>query len=111
MQIIFSLEKYGIKLNLHDFSQGMFVQYQKATIQASKDAYVAFNTSGVGVTATAEVRGESVKAAINIGILSGIDVKDVDELKSYVVNWIADELSKHVKTVTTEPADPNLSSA
>jgi len=111
MQILSSQEKHGVKINLHDFTQGMFVQYQKATIQASKDAYVAFNNSGVGVTATAEVRGESVKAAINIGILSGIELKEVDGLKSYVVNWIADELSKHVKTVTTEPADPNLSGA
>ncbi len=110
-QVLSNLEKYGITIHLHDFTQGVFSKYQKTTIQASKDAYVAFNTSGVGVTATAEVRGESVKAAINLGILSGLRLKDVDELKPYVVNWIADELSKHVKAVTTEPADPNSSSA
>jgi len=110
MQILSSQEKYGIKINLHDFNQGAFAKYQKATIEASKDAYVAFNNSGVGISATAEVRGESVKVAINLGILSGVGLKEVDELKSYVVNWIADELSKHVKAVTTEPADPNLSS-
>lgn len=107
MQILSSQEKHGIKINLHDFNQGAFVKYQKATIEASKDAYVVFNNSGVGVSATAEVRGESVKAAINLEILTGIKPEEVDELKSYVVNWIADELAKHVKAVTTEPADPN----
>ncbi len=106
-QILSSQDKYGVTIHLHDFTQGMFSKYQRAAIQASKDAYIAFNTSGVGVTATAEVRGESVKAAIKLGILSGIELKDVDGLKPYVVNWIADELSKHVKAVTTEPADPN----
>lgn len=106
-QVLSSFEKYGIYIHLHDFNQGVFSKYQKASIQASKDAYIAFNTSGTGVTATAEVRGENVKTAIKLGILSGVDSKEVDTLKPYVVNWIADELAKHVKAVTTEPADPN----
>ncbi len=107
MQILSSQEKHGLTINLHDFNQGVYAQYQKETIKASKDAYVAFNTSGVGVTATAEVRGESVRAALRLGILSGIEVKDVDTLKIYVVNWIADELAKHIVSVTTEPTSPN----
>ncbi len=106
-QILSSQDKYGVTIHLHDFTQGMFSKYQKAAIQASKDAYIAFNTSGVGVTATAEVRGETVKAAIKTGILSGLEVTDVDALKTYVVNWIADALKAHVTAVTTEPADPN----
>lgn len=108
MQILSSQEKHGLTIHLHDFTQGMFSKYQKASIQASKDAYVAFSAAqGVCMTATAEVRGETVKAAINLGILSGVDIKDVDGLKPYVVNWIADALAAHVQTVTTEPADPN----
>lgn len=105
-QILSVQEKYSLKICFHDFDQAVFAQYQKQTLIASKNAYVAFNND-TGVTATAELRGESVKAAIQLEIISGIETSHIGTLKPYVVNWLADELRKHVTAVTTEPADPN----
>ncbi len=106
MQILATKEKYGIKINLHDFSQKSFETFQKKTIEASSVAFVAFSERE-GVTAVAVVRGETVRVAITTGILSGLSVEDVNELKPYVVAWIADEVRAHVTAVTTAPPDPN----
>lgn len=99
-------EKYGITFELKDFNQEQFEIYQPAAIAASKRAYTEFE-SGTGITATAVVRGETVRAAISAGILSGIKVEEVGKLKPYIVTWIADEVRDHVKKVVSEPIDPN----
>ncbi len=100
--------KYGVSIELFDFSQKMFELYQMAVIKASRDAYVSFSDSnGAGVSAQAVVRGETVRKAIQFEIIKGIEIKDVDTLKPYVVTWLADEIQAHVKKVTTAPPDPN----
>lgn len=106
MQILSTQEKHGVKVNFHDFSQRQFETYQKETIKASRDAYFSFSESN-GVTASAFVRGETVRAAIQCEIISGLSAAEVNDLKPYVVTWIADELRKHVTAVTTAPTDPN----
>lgn len=106
MQILTTKQKYGIDAHFHDFSQKQFEQYQKETIKASRDAYFAFSESN-GVSAVAVVRGETVRAAIRFEILTGLTLDEVNSLKPYVVEWIADEVRKHVTLVTTAPADPN----
>lgn len=106
MQILYTKDKFGITFHLHDFSQKVFETYQKAVILASKESFVSFSDKE-GVSATASVRGETVRVAIKTGILSGLSVDDVNGLKPYVVSWIADEVRAHVTAVTTAPPDPN----
>ena len=96
----------GCEVIYNDFSQAQFEKYQKATLIATRAAYVAFESGGGG-TADAELRGESVREALRLGILSGFEVEKIGELKPYVVNWMAEELKAHVISITTEPISPN----
>jgi hypothetical protein len=100
------VSKYGLTCTLHDFGQKVFEQYQLSTMKASRDAFVKFDGE-VGVSASASVRGETVRAALKHGILSGITNEDIDQAKPYAIAWLADEIKAHVIAVTTEPADPN----
>lgn len=100
------LDKYGVTAQLCDFSQGAFENFQMTAIKASRDAYIAFSDT-TGVTANAKVRGETVRAAIQNGILKGIEIKDVDSLRPFVVAWLADEIQKHIKQITSAPENPN----
>jgi len=103
-----AIAKYDLSVILNDFSQKQFEAFQMGAIVASRDSFVAFNSSTHdGVSATAMVRGQTVRKAIETGILTGITVEQVDGLKPYVVAWLADEVQKHVKFVTTAPVDPN----
>lgn len=102
------ITKFGFTIKLHDFGQRIFETYQTAVVKASRDAFFAFDGGGGrGVSAESAVRGEAVRAALQLGILSGIDEKQINEAKPYVVTWLADVIKNHVITVTTEPTDPN----
>lgn len=101
------VEKYGVSINLHDFGQDVFEKYQMETIKAARDAFFQFGGDGAGVTAQARVRGETVRTAIRLKILSGIQLADLTDMKPYVVDWIADEIKKHVTSVVMAPNDPN----
>lgn len=103
-----SKTKYSVTITLHDFSQIQFEQYQESTIKAARDAFFPFaGAEGLGVTASAKVRGETVRAALRTQLLSGLTLDEVDGLKPYVVDWIADEIRAHVTQVTKAPPDPN----
>lgn len=102
-----SVEKYGVSINLHDFGQSTFEQYQMETIKAARDAFFQFGGDGTGVTAQARVRGTTVRVALRHKIISGIEIEKVGDMKPYVVDWIADEIKKHVTNVVTAPNDPN----
>ncbi len=101
-------EKDGISVNLHDFGQGIFESYQTQTIGAAQKAFFQFSQNGQGVQATSVIRGETVRTAIRLGIASGIPLADVDTMKPYLVEWLADVIKKHVSDVVAAPADPNL---
>lgn len=101
------VEKYGVSINLHDFGQAVFEDYQLATIKAAQAAFFQFGADGAGVTASAHVRGVTVRTAIRLKIISGIKSADLTDMKPYVVDWIADEIKKHVTSVVTAPNDPN----
>lgn len=107
MQILSTKEKYGLKVNLHDFSQVIFERFQEATVKATRDAFYKFNDTDRGVTATAVQRGEMVRAAIKFEVISGLTAEQVNDLKPYVVTWLANEIQNHVIAITTAPADPN----
>lgn len=100
------IEKYGVAAELKDFGQKTFEVFQRETLKASAEAYFAWSPTS-GVTAQAYVRGCTVREAIRLEILVGVDMAKVDDMKPYVVEWLADEIRKHVKEVTTAPADPN----
>jgi len=100
-------EKDGITVNLHDFGQGIFESYQTQTLAASQKSFFQFSQSGQGVQATAVVRGETVRVALRLGIASGIQLAEVDTMKPYLVDWLADVIKKHVNDVVAAPADPN----
>ena len=102
-----SVEKYGVSINLHDFGQALFEDFQMKTMKASQAAFFQFGTDGSGVTSQARVRGETVRTAIRLKIISGIQLTDLTDMKPYVVDWIADEIKKHVTSVVTAPNDPN----
>ncbi len=111
MEIIKTEAKYEVDVNFHDFGQKTFEQYQIEVIKASRAAYFSFGEAngGNGVSASASVRGETVRKALKYKIISGIDIKDIDDMKPYVIEWLANEIQSHVKHVTTAPADPNSS--
>lgn len=100
-------ERDGVSVNLHDFGQSIFETYQTQTIAAAQKAFYQFSQNGQGVQASAVVRGETVRTAIRLGIASGIPVTDVDTMKPYLVEWLADAIKKHVADVVSAPADPN----
>jgi hypothetical protein len=102
-----SVEKYGVSINLHDFGQTVFEDYQLTTIKAAQAAFFQFGADGSGVTAQAHVRGVTVRTALHLKIISGIQFDDVKDMKPYIVAWIADEVKKHVTSVATAPNDPN----
>ncbi len=103
-----SVEKYGVSITLHDFGQNTFETYQMETIKAARQAFFQFSAeTGQGVTAQARVRGETVRTAIRLKILSGVQLSDLSDMKPYVVDWIAEEIKKHVSNVVTAPTDPN----
>lgn len=100
------LEKYGLSIELKDFTQAQFETYQPQVIKASKAAYTEFD-NGTGVSATSLIRGETVRAAIKVGFLAGVTIEEIGNLKPYVVQWLADEVARHVKEIVTAPTDPN----
>lgn len=100
-------EKDGISVNLHDFGQDIFESYQTITMAAAQKAFFQFSQNGGGVTATAVVRGETVRAAIRLGIATGVQLAEVGTMKPYLVEWLADVIKKHVSDVVAAPADPN----
>lgn len=107
MPVIDTKEKYGVAIHLHDFGQAVFEQYQTETIKASRDAFFQFSQEGAGVTATAAVRGKTVRTAIRLKIVTGITAEDVDSMKPYIVEWLADMIKAHVVSIVSAPADPN----
>jgi hypothetical protein len=102
-----SIEKYGYSITLHDFGQTKFETYQMETLKAARQAFFQFSDDGQGVTAQARVRGETVRVALRLKIISGIELSDLEDMKPYVVEWIAEEIKKHVTNVATAPSDPN----
>jgi acetate kinase len=106
MDVLETKSKYGLTINLHDFSQAQFEEYQPQVIKAAKLAYTEFD-GGTGVSASSVTRGETVRAAVKAGFLTGVTVEEIGELKPYVVEWLADQVRDHVKKVTTAPTDPN----
>ena len=100
-------KKYKLDLQLQDFSQKAFEQYQMRVLQATSRAYVSYEGTNLGVTATAIVRGETIRAAIQHGILTGMNADEVDNLAPAAVVFIADKIAKHVKEITTHEPDPN----
>lgn len=99
--------KYGLTVKLHDFGQKTFEAFQNTTIKAARDAFYAFGDGNTGVTASASVRGETVRGAVRLGILTGITLAEIDEMKPHIVDWLANEIKLHVTNVTTATTDPN----
>lgn len=107
MPILREEEKYGVKVEFRDFGQSAFETYQLTAVKASQHAFFSFGQDGTGVTAQAHVRGESVRAALRLKIVTGVTLEQVASMKPYIVEWIADELKKHIAQVVSAPADPN----
>jgi hypothetical protein len=106
LPVIQSAKKYGVSINLHDFGQAVFEEYQLSTLKASQTAFFQFGSDGTGVTAQAHVRGVTVRTAVRLKIVTGITLDELESMKPYVVDWMADEIKKHVKNVVTPPVDP-----
>ncbi len=100
-------DKYGLSVNLHDFGQSIFEDYQMGTLRAAQKAFVQFGSDGGGVTATAYVRGETVRTALRLKIVTGVTLEEVAAAKPYAIEWLADLIKSHVTKVVTAPADPN----
>ncbi len=109
MPILDTKTKHGVTMSLHDFGQSVFEDYQLTTVKAAQAAFFQFGSDGSGVTAQSHVRGVTVRTALRLKIVSGVTLKEVNDLKPYVVDWMADEIKKHVANVVTPPvdSDPN----
>jgi hypothetical protein len=102
--------KHGVTVHFHDFGQRTFENYQKTYITASRDAFVQWGngSSRNGISANAEIYGAAVRLSLQFEIISGFEAKAIDDMKPYVVKWLADEINIHIKKVVTAPADdPN----
>lgn len=106
MPILDTKTKYDVTVNFHDFNQSVFEDYQLTTVKAAQAAFFQFGSDGSGVTAQSHVRGVTVRTAIRLKIVSGVTLKEANDLKPYVVDWMADEIKKHVANVVTPPVDP-----
>ena len=109
MPILDTKTKHGVTMSLHDFGQSVFEDYQLTTVKAAQAAFFQFGSDGSGVTAQSHVRGVTVRTALRLKIVSGVTPKEVNDLKPYVVDWMADEIKKHVANVVKPPvdSDPN----
>lgn len=99
-------KKYNIHAELVDFSQAQFEKYQTAVITASRQNYYDYG-SGRGITAEAVVTGATIRAAHEIGILSGLTKEQIENLTPKVAAWLVEKIRKHVKDVVTPDSDPN----
>lgn len=100
------MEKYGLTIELKDFTQKQFEIYQPFVIKAAKESYVDFG-GGTGVTANSILDSNVIKAALAAEFLTGVTAEQIGDMKPHIVKWLADEVRKHVKTVLTAPPDPN----
>ena len=98
--------KFGLQVELKDFSQKQYAEFQPQVLRATRDYYFEFGSDG-GLTANAAVRSVTIKAAISAGFLTGITPEQVDELKPYVATWLSEKIEAHVREVTNPPPDPN----
>lgn len=102
------ISKYGLSLELHDFSQAQYEEYQPIVLRAARDNFFDFgNKGGGGIAAQAVVRGATIRAAIQTKFLIGLALEDVGNMKPAAARWLADEIEKHVRDVTNPPPDPN----
>jgi hypothetical protein len=98
----------GYPVTFNDFSQCVFEKYQVDLIKTNNASfYPTSDNSGRGIEATAVRRGGTLRAAITHGIVTGITLEQADNLKPYIVTWLADEIRAHVLQVVTGPTDPN----
>jgi hypothetical protein len=98
--------KFGLTGELNDFSQAQYEQYQPLVIRAMHDNSFDFGLrNGGNIQASAVVRGVAIRAAITTGFLKGITVEDVGKLKPAAATWLANEIEKHVRSVTNPPPD------
>lgn len=100
--------KFGLTVDLKDFSQAQYEQYEPVLIRSIHENTFDFGkTNGGSITAQAVVRGTSIRAAIRAGFLTGITVEEVGKLSPPAVTWLAGKIAEHVKEITTPPPDPN----
>lgn len=99
------ISKYGVTVQLHDFSQAQYEIYEPAVIKAVRDNTYEIPAAKTSSTAQAVVRGASVRAAIKAGFLTGITAEDVDKLSPRAVTWLAEQVGLHVKEVTSPLPD------
>lgn len=100
--------KFGLVVELKDFSQAQYERYQPLVLKAAKDNFFSFGIeNGGGITANAVVRGATIRAAIEAGFLTGLTPAEVGNLKPAAATWLAGKIEEHVKEVTNPPPDPN----
>lgn len=102
------ISKFGVTVELHDFSQAQYEEYQPKVLKAARDNFFDFGSKGGGgISAQAVVRGETIRAAIQAKFLTGISLDDVGKMAPAAARWLAGEIEKHVVKVTNPPPDPN----
>lgn len=100
--------RFGLVIELHDFSQAQYEEYQPLVIKAARDNYYDFGAeNGGGLTANAVVRGTTIRAAIQTKFLTGLTLEEVGKMSPAAATWLAGKIEAHVKEVTNPPPDPN----
>jgi hypothetical protein len=99
---------FGLSVELHDFSQAQYEEYQPLVLKAARDNYFDFGVeNGGGLTANAVVRGATIRAAVRTKILTGITLEDVGKMTPAAATWLAGKIEEHVREITNPPPDPN----
>ena len=86
-------KKYGLNIELKDFSQAQYEMYQDELIKH------------IGKSA-ASTNGAVVRAAKMAGFVSGLP-EDIGAMPPAAVRWLTDKIHEHVMAVANPPDDPN----
>lgn len=84
----------NVSAELHDFNQAGYETYHTALMQGVE-----------GKVSSAVANGAVVKAAIEAGILTGVQVGEVGEMKPAAVIWLTKKIHLFVEETVTVPPE------
>ena len=89
-------EKLNVTATLNDFSQAQYEKYQTVLVNIPTEREKI---------AMAVADGTVVRAAIDAGILTGVEAEKVGDMPPAVVKWLTRKIHFHVEEIVTVPPE------
>ena len=99
-----TLERFGKRLELVDFSQTQLENYQ-ATVLEITNAAPVFAGTVLRTVPEAITKSARVVAALKAGVLKGMTPESVGEASPRLVYWLADEIDDWIEEIKTIPPE------